>query len=353
MNKYIVVIPAYEPNNSLNDLIDNINHVFESVSIVVVDDGSQNKSIFEQISSFDNVTILKHETNKGKGAALKTAFKYLKEQNLVDNIIISADADGQHRPNDILKVAKYHESIGKGIVLGSRVLDKSVPLRSRFGNDATRFIYRIFYRRKIYDNQTGLRAFNQDLLDFMLSIKGERYEYEMNVLMECPRQNIDVNEIQIETVYLDNNSSSHFRPVKDFLKICHNMLKYGIPTFISLCFNILFFIVFYNIFSNTDLNHYLVILFTCISSSILTVIINFIINRLGILFGNHYIFKIPKLKKKYYILGSIATLVHIVSIFAFYFLIEDVVASKVFGDIDFCVLFLAVHYLFVPNVKLK
>ena len=98
----------------------------------------------------ENVTILNHLVNKGKGAALKTAFKYIASLEKKDRVIVTADADGQHKPEDIFKVTKYYEEINEGIVLGSRKFDGKVPFRSRFGNDATKFIYRLCKNRKLY-----------------------------------------------------------------------------------------------------------------------------------------------------------------------------------------------------------
>lgn len=351
MEKYIVVIPAYKPNDSLINLINEINQQFSKCSFVIVDDGSGNDDLFNKIAKIENVVVLKHETNKGKGFALKTAFRYLQDCHLENSVIVTADADGQHRPQDIYKVAKQYETIGTGIVLGSRVLEKDVPLRSRFGNTATKFIYRTFYRQKIQDNQTGLRAFSKELLNTLIDIPGDRYEYEMNVLMECPRKDIKISEVNIETVYLNNNQSSHFKPVRDFLKICRNMLKYAIPSIISLISNVLLFISFYMLFSITDIKENNAVLLSCILSTTIALIINYLLHRFGIFFGNKSMFKIPKLKKKYLLLGTLATIVHISSVFLLFILLQNVVTSKIVGDIDYLVICFVFNYFFIPRPK--
>ena len=186
----------------------------------------------------------------------------------------------------------------------------------------------------------------------MIGVSGDRYEYEMNVLMECSRQNIDINEISIETIYLDNNSSSHFRPVKDFLKICRNMLKYAIPACLSLLINIGFFILFIFLLNKTNLDKIVVVLLSCVSSNLIAILANLLINRLGIFYGNNYIFKIPKLKKKYIILGTLTNVVHILSVFGLYLLVKDVATSKIFGDIDFLIICFVFQYFFIPKPKL-
>ena len=222
----VIVIPAYEPNQLMLDLLEKLNQYFESCKIVIVNDGSKTADeTFKKAAMYENVTILNHLVNKGKGAALKTAFKYISSMDDKNHIIVTADADGQHRPEDIFKVASYYQEIQDGVVLGSRQFDGKVPLRSRFGNDATKFLYRLFNNKKLHDNQTGLRAFGSDLIPFMVNVQGDRYEYEMNMLMECAVQSINISEVGIQTVYINNNESSHFNPVRDFLKCVYISLK--------------------------------------------------------------------------------------------------------------------------------
>jgi putative flippase GtrA len=106
----------------------------------------------------------------------------------------------------------------------------------------TRFIYRLATGIAVQDTQTGLRAFNTGLTDFMLGIKGERYEYEMNVLLECPNNGVAIMEVKIKTVYFDNNSASHFNTVRDSIRIYLEIIKFAASSFIS-------FLVDYGLFS--------------------------------------------------------------------------------------------------------
>ena len=154
--KLVIVIPAYEPNQLMLDLLVKLNDFFNDFKIVIVNDGSKTADeTFKVAMNYPNVMILNHLVNKGKGAALKTAFKYIASLEKKDRVIVTADADGQHKPEDIFKVTKYYEEINEGIVLGSRKFDGKVPFRSRFGNDATKFLYRLCNNKKLYDNQTG------------------------------------------------------------------------------------------------------------------------------------------------------------------------------------------------------
>ena len=229
--KRIVLIPAYCPDERLIALVQAL-HGME-FTVVVVNDGSKTEHypIFNAVS--ECATVLTHEKNTGKGAALKTGLEYIKNTFAVPYVVVTADADGQHLPQDILLVCeKAQKKIGC-LVLGSRIIGRDAPLRSRFGNGITRLIFRIATGTKIYDTQTGLRAFSNGLTDYMLSVEGERYEYEMNVLLHLGQQNINVEEVPIKAVYLDNNASSHFNPIKDSFKIYREILKFSASSMLS------------------------------------------------------------------------------------------------------------------------
>ena len=178
----IIVIPAYEPDLELVKLIDKLEEYFVSSKIVLVNDGSIGfDDIFNQVRNRANVIYLKHEQNMGKGKALKTAFKFIKDLG-INGTIVTADSDGQHKPLDIKRVYDFSTKYPNSLVLGSRKFDTDVPKKSTFGNDVARGLLRLSLNKHLNDTQTGLRAFRTDLLDFMLKLVGDRYEYEMNML---------------------------------------------------------------------------------------------------------------------------------------------------------------------------
>lgn len=227
----IVLIPAYKPSNEMTATVRELHG--SGFSVVIVNDGSG--AAFEAVFRVaENMAkVISHELNKGKGEALKTGMGYIREHFESPYIVVTADADGQHKTEDIIRVSKTAEQHPYSLILGSRRFDKDVPLRSRFGNTVTRAVYHITSGQKVYDTQTGLRAFSDSLLDDMLSVSGSRYEYEMNVLMEMTRRNIPIKEVTIQTVYLDDNSSSHFDTVKDSFRIYKEILKYSASSLIS------------------------------------------------------------------------------------------------------------------------
>lgn len=223
--KIIALIPAYEPEENMLDLLENIKKDTD-MDIVVVNDGSSDacKDIFSKAKEF--AKVLEHEVNKGKGRALKTGLNYINDNYRGEYIVVTMDADGQHTIEDALKICDLIKKSPDILVLGKRFFGEDVPLRSRFGNAMTRLVYKIATGVKVYDTQTGLRAFSYKLLPLMLEIKGERYEYEINVLMECSKNNIEIKEIDIATIYINNNSGSHFNVFKDSYRIYKEIFKF-------------------------------------------------------------------------------------------------------------------------------
>lgn len=222
--KLIILIPAYEPTTKLLDLLKKLKK--ENLTTIIVNDGSNNTydEIFNEAKKY--AYILNHDVNKGKGRALKTGIEYIQKNFNKDYVIITMDCDGQHTIKDALKLGEYTLNHNEELVTGKRLRNKTTPLRSKIGNSITRFVYRTITGLDVYDTQTGLRAFSNKLVPLMLEIEGERFEYEMNVLLTCSTKKIKITEIQIDTIYIENNSGSHFNSVKDSIKIYKEILKY-------------------------------------------------------------------------------------------------------------------------------
>ena len=250
-----VIIPAYRPDEVLPSLTKAVCDL--GYSVIVVNDGSgaQHDAVFSALDP--RVTLLVHEVNQGKGAALKTAYAYM-QRILQDTasgdslcVVGTMDADGQHTPEDLVRVMdKAAASIGK-LSLGVRVIDKQMPFRSRFGNGLTRGIFRMLTGAKVSDTQTGLRAFDTSQLSFMLSVEGARYEYEMNVLSAHAKKygTRGFSEVPIQTLYRDEeNSTSHFHPIKDSFRIYRHLFKFAGSSFISFIVDYLLFLLFSRMF---------------------------------------------------------------------------------------------------------
>ena len=216
-----VLIPSLSPDERLPEYVRQLSAAGYGL-ILVVDDGSkaEYQEIFDRIAGWEGCKVLHHEVNRGKGAALKTGFQYLKEHTDFQGVI-TADSDGQHTVPDTLKLT---EQLGEKdeLLLGSRDFsrsNKNVPPKSRFGNRMTSAVFRVLYGQWLPDTQTGLRAFPRRLLDFMTEVKGDRFEYEMNMLMHCSNRKIPMRAITIETIYMEENKGTHFHPIRDSWRI--------------------------------------------------------------------------------------------------------------------------------------
>lgn len=221
----VPIIPSLNPDDKLIRLVDELKQNFND--IIIVNDGSVSDEIFQKIKIDKKVHLLTHEVNKGKGEALKTAFRYYLE-HFVNKYsgVITLDADGQHLVSDVIKIEKVVDEKDT-FVLGTRLFNtKEVPWRNKIGNKITSKIFKKFYGVYLKDTQTGLRGIPNRLIKDMLIIEGSRFEYEMNMLIYLVKNNETIQELDITTVYLnDSNKKSHFKVWKDSYKIYQIMFK--------------------------------------------------------------------------------------------------------------------------------
>lgn len=229
----IVLIPAYNPEPCLKSFVQKLKE--KGFWILVVDDGSEKeyKEIFRDIYDAERVLVLAHAENKGKGCALKTGLSYLQNNISGNYTVVTADADGQHSPTDVEIICQEAQGHPGYLILGSRKIQKKTPFKSKFGNRITRMVYLLTTGVSLYDTQTGLRAFVHTLVPEFLTVPGERYEYEMNVLLECSRKRIPMKEVEIETIYVNENAGSHFHPWKDSCRIYKEIFKFSASSFAS------------------------------------------------------------------------------------------------------------------------
>ncbi len=221
----VVVIPAYQPDEKLIRLVEELRERTE-YAIVIVDDGSDREKRPLFLALEPCATVLYHETNRGKGAALKTALGYIRAHFDANEGVVTVDADGQHLVKAIVRVSEDWMANPSALVLGSRRFTGKVPFKSRAGNAITRFVFRISTGVPVFDTQTGLRAFSVKRIPMMLAMRGDRYEYEINVLLYATRHHVPIREVTIDTVYIEDNASSHFHPVRDAWRIYKMILLF-------------------------------------------------------------------------------------------------------------------------------
>ena len=228
-NDTYILIPAYRPDHLLIELLVELKK--EDFDIVVVNDGSGDKydDVFKEAEKY--AVVLKQNINRGKGAALRFGFSYVNLHPNNHNYVITCDADGQHAVKDIIKINdKLHET--NNVVLGSRRFDKSVPKRSRNGNFMSRLCRTLITKEYVPDDQCGLRGFPIKDIFNITTLPGDHYEYEMNVICNLQIKRLKFEEVPIETIYLDGNKSSHFKPNLDTFRIQRSIWMNAVAPFV-------------------------------------------------------------------------------------------------------------------------
>ena len=282
----VILIPSLEPDERLPAYIRKLKEG-GFAHIVVIDDGSGDayRPIFDEVDAVEDTVVLRHEVNKGKGVALKTGYQWIME-NLPDITgVITADADGQHTVPDCLHLAEQLEKGEKALYLGSRDFNlDNVPPKSKSGNKITSALFKLMYGQYLPDTQTGLRAFRKEELPFMMDVEGERYEYEMKVLIACSRARIPMIPITIETIYEDDNKGTHFHPIRDSWRV-YKVLFGSFFKFMASslsCWALdqgLFNLLNLAVFANGEKKSATLILVSTVIARVVSATVNFLINR--------------------------------------------------------------------------
>ncbi|MGB4659835.1 MAG: bifunctional glycosyltransferase family 2/GtrA family protein [Mobilitalea sp.] len=289
-----IIIPAYQPDKRMLQLINDIKEN-SNYGIIIIDDGGGTKyqPVFEMALEA-GCTVLTHQENKGKGESLKTAFTYLLERNNQEGFLC-ADCDGQHTWTDIKKIVEAVTANPTSIVLGCRRFVGKVPFKSMAGNKITKTIFSLLTGTKIEDTQTGLRGFSASMLPWLVQLKGSRYEYEMNQLLEAKAAGYSFYCVPIETIYENNNEGSHFHPIRDSIRIYLPLLKFSMSSMLCgvLDFGLLF------LFKRLSGN----LLFSVVFARIISSLCNYLLNK-------HLVFDTNQEKKfksffQYYLLAIV------------------------------------------------
>lgn len=279
----VVIIPAYEPGEKLFSMAKEL--LAEGLDILVVDDGSSEncKEIFTKLGQLKTVSvgsadsmsvhIIHNEKNMGKGASLKIGMRAIAELFPEAKNVITADSDGQHLVSDICRVRDALKA-GNEFVITTRDLKHSkTPFKSRIGNALSRFFFALANNHYLPDNQSGLRGFDVKHIEWMVNVSGNKYDYELNVLLYAEKQGIKAHKIATEAIYFDNNKETHFKPVIDTLKIYHRFFTTEGFAVMAVLLNIGMVIVSESIFRNRF------IVLTCIACWVVYALLNFVVER--------------------------------------------------------------------------
>ena len=282
----VVVIPTLEPTTLL---IDYANKLISKgfLHIIVINDGSSDKydSIFKKLNQITECTVITHDKNRGKGAALKTGYQFIKDHFPECQGVITVDSDGQHAIEDVCKIAQKLATEKSCLLLGCRNFSlPSIPIKSKLGNRSSSVLFFMLYGKWIGDTQTGLRGFHTTLLDEMLQMPGERFEYEMEVIISCTLKKIPMEQVEIQTIYENNNESTHFQAINDSIRIAkvifNSFVKFFSSSMISAVLDLgiawLLLDLLRNSFVNNDLAR--IALATCIAR-IISMLVNYNINK--------------------------------------------------------------------------
>lgn len=274
-----VIIPSLNPDEKLVAVVDSL--VLAGFDdIILINDGSDEAHMkpFETVSQYPQCTILTHAVNRGKGRGLKTAFEYCLENRADIAGVVTVDGDNQHQAADIKKCCEKMFLEKNKIILGVRDFSgKDVPFKSRFGNHMTSFVFRFACGLQISDTQTGLRAIPYAYLSTLAAVNGERFEYETNMLLEFRQQGIDFVEVPIETVYIEENASTHFHPVRDSIKIYGVIFKFLFSSIASAVIDLAVFAVLNAV--PMGLERPIQILIATVGARIISSLFNYTFNR--------------------------------------------------------------------------
>ena len=339
----VVLIPSYEPTDKLIKVITEINENTD-YSILIVDDGNGEsyKHYFDEAEIL-GCKVLHHSENRGKGEALKTGFKYM-IYHCINESVVCADSDGQHTTLDIIKVAKGIDETGHEMVLGVRKFKGKVPLKSRVGNSITTLLFNANTKMRISDTQTGLRGYPFSMIPWLISIEGDRFEYEFNLLLKAKSANITVKQIPIVTVYENNNKGTHFNPIKDSIKVYIPLLKFGFSSFSSAIIDFTLLFVFQAITNNLFLS---VVMARVISSAY-----NYSINKL-LVFKAKSVSETKSAPKYFGLVIVIMLLNYLVLLFMTSVLFIPTVIAKILTEMLLFILSYTVQKKFVFKAKNK
>lgn len=336
----MIIIPALNPKDELYQyVLDLIQNGFSK--LILINDGSSTEArcIFDKIAEIDGCEVLEHAVNMGKGRSLKDAFNYYYIHYSHDYIgVITVDSDGQHSVQDVVRMEEQMIKRNESLVLGVRDFDSdNVPPKSKFGNKMTKFIMKLLYGGNISDTQTGLRGIPNVLIPSFLTMYGERFEYETNMLIKVINEKTPISEVTIETIYINDNSETHFRPVVDSWKIYKlifgTFFKFMFSSISASVVDLLFFNIFLFCFAG-GVSTGCQIGLASVFARVISALYNYLVNR-------SVVFTATKMKhtfSKYVLLCIVQILFSAASVYGLFILLK--INKTVIKMVVDCILFL-------------
>jgi glycosyltransferase involved in cell wall biosynthesis len=217
--KVLALIPALNAAGSIGKVIRDCKAVNEDV--VVIDDGSMDRTA--EIAREAGAQVVTHAVNRGKGAALKTGFAYALEHRF--DAVITLDADGQHLPREIPKFVAAHAECGADLIIGGRahLFGEMLP-RRRFANRFSARCIAFAAKTNVTDSQSGFRLYSARLLA-AIRLRSDGFDMESEVIVQAGCRGFKVITIPIDLGFVDGQSTSHYKPLGDTLRIAWTVFR--------------------------------------------------------------------------------------------------------------------------------
>lgn len=286
MDDVVIMIPCLNPDDKFITHLSNLKNAGYS-HIVVIDDGSSEeyRHFFETAENEYGCDLVRHNINLGQGRAYKSGFNFYMGKYASDTIgVIQCDCDGQHDIDDINRCSELLRQNPEKFILGERTFDdRSIPLRSRFGNICTSLVFRLFCGLDIRDTQTGLKGIPASFIPVLMETPGERFEYASSCLLETRKEGVEILRFPIKTIYLNGNETSHFNPLRDSIRIYSLILKYLMSSLSAFIIDIAAFSIFLAVFERVLPNRS--IIFATYAAKVISCTYTYFVNK-NLVFSN-------------------------------------------------------------------
>lgn len=267
---FCALIPAFNPGEIINDVINKTLHHVDH--LILIDDGcdKNNAEYLMQHATDPKVTLITHPNNKGKGHAIHTGFAHFLTRR--EDYLIMLDSDGQHEPDEIKHFKTLTKENLSDFVIGVRGEQDKMPFKSKVGNKGMSNLFYLATGEKLKDTQSGFRLLSRDFVKtFINECPPGRYETEMKMLFLAAKTPKGIEQVPISTTYIDNNSNSKFRPIKDSFRVLSTFLKF---TSVSIASFVVDFLIYLFLLSlNVNFLH------AHMASRSLSGVFNFTLNR--------------------------------------------------------------------------
>ena len=212
-----VVIPAYQARSTLQELVARLRHSMRDLHIIVVDDGSTDDTT--ELAAAMGTIVLRHEQNRGKGAALQTGFDFAKKQTDVD-FVFTMDADLQHQPEEMQNFIRTQQQTGAEIVIGWRErIGTHMPIHRIISNTLTSKLVSLKTGIKMRDSQCGFRLIRRNVLE-KIQLESCGFEAETEFLIKAARHGFKIEFVPIHTVYgTEKSYMTHWKTTMNFLRV--------------------------------------------------------------------------------------------------------------------------------------